>query len=162
MDKRDLFEANALIESITDSKTAFFEAAEASRLMALLPVTPAKSGFSLSLPWISNIFNAYSPGIGNVGLKDDKKNKEFKFNQPVVYRVGGYNVIHNTGEMLIEHMWAHTREDATGQSCLLSYDEATKAPEKLELAVDKTYEFLFFSYVSQDWQPWKTPKAPTP
>lgn len=66
----------------------------------------------------------------------------------------GYVVTHTPGSINIELMWAETKSDQTGLSCLLVYDGPTKEPKELRIAAQKSLTLLFlaFNYVSYDLQ----------
>jgi hypothetical protein len=70
----------------------------------------------------------HSPGLGDVELKEEAKEKKFTLNVPASHKIGGYVVTHTPGSINIELMWAETMMDQTGLSCLLVYDGASKEP----------------------------------
>ena len=58
-------------------------------------------------------------------------------------------------------MWIATRDDLSGQSCQLLYDERTGEPRAMEISVQKTLMVLFVRLAYISYIPWKTPDTMT-
>ncbi|ANY82910.1 hypothetical protein BB934_32320 (plasmid) [Microvirga ossetica] len=65
--------------------------------------------------------------------------------------------MHTPGSIYIELMWAETKLDQSGLSCLLNYNRASKEPEDMRIAAQKSLSLLFltFNYISS--VSWKQP-----
>lgn len=159
MDMNQRYEAMALIEKITDMKSEFFNAADAKRLVELVPakIQPFRFRIRGRSSGKSGQSEGYSPGIGNVSVPDDKKDKKFDYDTGTTWRIGGYKVMHTPGAMVISHMWADTKDDETGMHCCLAYNKASGAPTALQSSVQKTLRLgpIMLGYMS--WTDWKTP-----
>jgi hypothetical protein len=164
MSKPDLdvsarLEAHALLDRLTvDGAT--FSCEDAKRLIALIPVTPRRR-FSFT-----GLFQGRGPGlrgraagIGDVHLQGEGVEKRVSWYAPTTHRIGGYVVKHTPGEVVIDLMWSETREDQSGQSCLLLYDTGTREPEAMKLSVQKTLTLLFIRLAYVSYVPWKQPAS---
>jgi hypothetical protein len=76
---------------------------------------------------------------------------------PASHRIGGYVVMHTPGSIYIELMWAETKMDQSGSSCLLDYDIASKEPEEMRIAAQKSLSVLFLTFNYISYVPWKQP-----
>ncbi|MBO1909661.1 hypothetical protein J4G37_33285 [Microvirga sp. 3-52] len=101
----------------------------------------------------------HSPGLGDVELKEEAKEKKFTLNVPASHKIGGYVVTHTPGSINIELMWAETKMDQTGLSCLLVYDGASKEPKELRIAAQRSLSLLFLTFNYISYVPWKHPKC---
>jgi hypothetical protein len=66
-------------------------------------------------------------------------------------------VMHTPGSIYIELMWAETKMDQSGSSCLLDYDIASKEPEEMRIAAQKSLSVLFLTFNYISYVPWKQP-----
>jgi hypothetical protein len=154
-------EAHALLDRLTmDGQT--FSREDARRLIALIPVSPRRR-FSFT-----GLFQGRGPGprgraagVGDVELNEEGKERRVSWNAPPSYRIGGYVVIHTPGQILIELMWIATRDDLSGQSCQLLYDERTGEPRAMELSTQRTLTLLFVRLAYISYIRWKTPDTTT-
>jgi hypothetical protein len=104
----------------------------------------------------SNI-RGHAAGHGDVELKGETKEKTITLNVPASHRIGGYVVMHTPGSIYIELMWAETKMDQSGSSCLLDYDIASKEPEEMRIAAQKSLSVLFLTFNYISYVPWKQP-----
>jgi hypothetical protein len=65
-------------------------------------------------------------------------------------------VSHTPGQVVIDLLWIATREDVSGQSCQLLYDE-TGEPQVMEISVQQTLTLLFIRLAYISYAPWKMP-----
>ena len=123
---------------------------DARRLIELIPVTPpSRFAFKASSKGLA-------PAFGDIVMasvtSNSRKAKEKKItlNVPASHKIGGYVVTHTLGSINIELMWAETKMDQTGLSCLLVYDGASKEPKELRIAAQRSLSLLFLTlnYVS--------------
>jgi hypothetical protein len=78
-------------------------------------------------------------------------------NGPTLHKMGCM-VMHTPGSINIELMWAETKADQTGLSCLFLYDDLTKEPKELRIAAQKSLSLLFITFNSISYVPCKQPK----
>jgi hypothetical protein len=150
-------EAHALLDRLTMDGTTFSRE-DARRLIALIPVSPRRRfSFTGLLQGRGPGLRGRAAGIGDVHLEGEEREKQVSWNAPPVHRIGGYVVKHTPGEVGIELMWSETRDDATGQSCLLLYDAATGEPEAMKLSVQRTLTLLFIRIAYITYGSWKQP-----
>lgn len=149
-------EAHALLDHLTMDGTTFSREV-ARRLIALIPVTPRRR-FSFT-----GLFQGRGPGLrgraagtGDVDLGGEGRERRVSWNAPMSYQIGGYVVTHTPGQIVIELMWIATREDSSGQSCQLLYDE-TGEPRAMEISVQQTLTLLFIRLAYISYMPWKMP-----
>jgi len=150
-------EVNAIIDRlVADSST--FSRSDARRLINLIPVTP-RPRFSLKgiFQGGRSGFRGHAAGLGDVELKEEANEKKITLNIPVSHKIGGYVVTHTPGAVNIELMWAESKEDQSGQSCILVYDVATKQPKEMRIAAQKTLPLLFLIIKYISYIPWKRP-----
>ena len=153
-------EAHAILDRLTmDGQT--FSREDARRLIALIPVTPRRR-FSFT-----GLFQGRGPGlrgraagVGEVDLEGEGKERRVSWNAPMSYRIGGYTLTHTPGQIVIDLLWIATREDLSGQSCQLLYDE-TGEPRMMEISVQQTLTLLFIRLAYISYVPWKTPDTRT-
>jgi hypothetical protein len=150
-------EAHALLDRLTMDGTTFSRE-DARRLIALIPVSPRRR-FSFT-----GLFQGRGPGlrgraagVGDVELDGEGKERRVSWNAPVSYRIGGYTVMHTPGQVVIDLLWIATREDSSGQSCQLLYDETGK-PRAMEISVQQTLTLLFIRLAYISYVPWKRPE----
>jgi hypothetical protein len=150
-------EAHALLDRLTMDGTTFSRE-DARRLIALIPVSPRRR-FSFT-----GLFQGRGPGlrgraagVGDVELDGEGKERRVSWNAPVSYRIGGYTVMHTPGQVVIDLLWIATREDLSGQSCQLLYDETGK-PRAMEISVQQTLTLLFIRLAYISYVPWKRPE----
>jgi hypothetical protein len=150
-------EAHALLDRLTMDGTTFSRE-DARRLIALIPVSPRRR-FSFT-----GLFQGRGPGlrgraagVGDVELDGEGKERRVSWNAPVSYRIGGYTVTHTPGQVVIDLLWIATREDLSGQSCQLLYDE-TGMPRAMEISVQQTLTLLFIRLAYISYVPWKRPE----
>jgi hypothetical protein len=150
-------EANAILDRlVTDGST--FPRNDARRLIELIPVTPSsRFAFKGIFKGASSRIRGHSPGLGDVELNKEAKEKRIVLNVPASHLIGGYVVTHTPGSINIELMWAETKADQTGLSCLLMYDDLTKEPEELRIAAQKSLSLLFLTFNYVSYVPWKKP-----
>jgi len=162
IDAQARLEANSLIDRlVADGDT--FPAEAARRLIDLIPVAPrARVSFMGRFLGQGPDMKGHAAGIGNVKLQGDRTEKSVTLNTPQAHKIGGYTVTHTPGQITIELMWAETKPDQTGQSCTLEYDPATRHPEAMRIAAQKTLTFLFLTFGYVTYVPWKTPDQPRP
>ena len=60
---------------------------------------------------------------------------------------------------MIDLLWIATREDLSGQSCQLLYDERTGEPRAIEISTQRTLTLLFVRLAYISYAPWKKPKS---
>jgi hypothetical protein len=152
-------EVHALLDRLVEDGETFARD-DAVRLIGLIPVSPRRR-FSFT-----GVFKSRCPGlrrqaagIGDVEMDGEGREKQVSWNAPSVYRIGGYVVTHTPGQIAIELMWAETREEQSGQSCLLLYDPATREPREMQIAVQRTLTLLFIRLAYVSYVPWKKPDA---
>jgi hypothetical protein len=152
-------EAHAILDRLTMDGTTFSRE-DARRLIALIPVSPRRR-FSFT-----GLFQGRGPGlrgraasVGDVELRGEGKEKRVSWNSPPSYRIGGYTVVHTPGQVVIELMWIATRDDLSGQSCQLLYDERTGEPRAMEISTQRTLTLLFVRLAYISYAPWKKPKS---
>jgi hypothetical protein len=104
-------------------------------------------------------FRGRAAGIGDVSADGEEREKQVSWNAPSAHRIGGYGVVHTPGQIAIDLMWAETREEQSGQSCLLLYDQATGEPQAMQIAVQRTLTLLFIRLAYVSYVPWKKPDA---
>jgi hypothetical protein len=164
MSRRDLdvaarLEAHAILDRVVQEGETFAHD-DAMRLIGLIPVA-LRRRFSFA-----GVFKSRGPGlrgraagIGYVEVDGEGREKQVSWNAPSVHRIGGYGVTHTPGQIAIELMWAETREEQSGQSCLLLYDPATGEPQAMQIAVQRTLTLLFLRLAYVSYVPWKKPDA---
>lgn len=148
-------EANAILDRlVADGGT--FVLHDARRLIELIPVTPSsRFSFKGIFKGPGSSVRGQTPGLGDVELKEETKEKTVTLNVPASHRVGGYVVTHTPGSISIELMWAESKADQIGLSCLLVYDDLTKEPEELRIAAQKSLSLLIFTFNYISYVPWK-------
>jgi hypothetical protein len=157
MNVQTRLEANAILDRlVTDGST--FPRNDARRLIELIPVTPpSRFAFKGIFKGPGSSLRGHSPGLGDVDLKGEAKEKTVALNVPASHRIGGYVVTHTPGSINIELMWAETKADQTGLSCLLVYDGLTNEPEELRIATQKSLSLLIFTFNYVSYVAWKKP-----
>ncbi|WP_205772525.1 hypothetical protein [Microvirga calopogonii] len=150
-------EANAILDRlVADGST--FPRNDARRLIDLIPVTPSsRFAFKGIFKGPYSRIRGHSPGLGDIELKEEAKEKTITLNVPASHRIGGYVVTHTPGSINIELMWAETKADQTGLSCLLVYHGPTMEPEELRIAAQKSLSLLFLTINYVSYVPWKKP-----
>ncbi|MET0528441.1 MAG: hypothetical protein ABW003_08860 [Microvirga sp.] len=153
-------EAHALLDGLTmDGPT--FSREDARRLIGLIPVTPRRRfSFTGLLHGRGPGLRGRAAGIGDVELNGEGKERRVSWNAPSSYRIGGYVVVHTPGQVVIELMWIATRDDISGQSCQLLYDEMGE-PRAMEISTQRTLTLLFIRLACISYVPWKIPDTTT-
>jgi hypothetical protein len=129
---------------------------DARRLIELIPVTPSsRFSFKGTFKGPGSSVTGQTPGLGDVELQEETKEKTITLNVPASHRIGGYVVTHTPGSISIELMWAESKADQTWLSCLLVYDDLTKEPEELRIAAQKSLSLLFLTFNYVSYVPWK-------
>ena len=153
-------EANAIIERLVAHDRLTFASEDATRLIDLVPVSRK------SLFWLRSYFRGpgasfagYVPGVGKAVLNEDGDERQVSLNAGVSYVIGGYRVSHTPGEIGIRLMWAETRIDQTGQSCLLRYNRAMKVPRQMLIAQQRAVKIFTVAFAYVSYVPWKLPEA---
>ncbi|MFC4171372.1 hypothetical protein ACFOYU_04765 [Microvirga sp. GCM10011540] len=150
-------ETNALLDRLV-APGETFSRDDARRLIDLIPVAPKKRvSFTGKFTSEGSTTKGHAAGVGDVEIKDGKKERRVDFNKPVEHKVGGYVVTHMPGKMLIELMWSQTKLDQSGQLCLLTYEKWTREPKELRISVQKTFSLFAFSFSWVGFAPWKRP-----
>jgi hypothetical protein len=150
-------EAHALLDRLTMDGTTFSRD-DARRLIALIPVTPRRRfSFTGLFQGRGSGLRGRAAGVGDVELDGEGKERRVSWNAPVSYRIGGYTVMHTPGQVVIDLLWIATREDLSGQSCQLLYDETGK-PRAMEISVQQTLTLLFIRLAYISYVPWKRPE----
>jgi hypothetical protein len=152
-------EVHAILDRLVQEGETFSRD-DALRLIGLIPVTPRRR-FSFTGVFKSRGpgFRGQATGIGDVEVDGEGWEKQVSWNAPSVHRIGGYRVTHTPGQIAIELMWAETREEQSGQSCLLLYDPATGEPREMQIAVQRTLTLLFIRLAYVTYVPWKKPST---
>jgi hypothetical protein len=152
-------EAHALLDRLTrDGPT--FSREDARRLIALIPVSPRRRlSFTGLFQGRGPGFRGQVPGVGEVKLDGEGREKRVSWNTAAVHRIGGYTVSHTPGQVVIDLLWIATREDLSGQSCQLLYDTGSGEPQAMEISVQKTLALLFIRLAYISYVPWKTPEG---
>lgn len=160
----DRLRAMQIVGELVKPQEDFFDAALASELIDLIPVTKdtgvgikyrggAKSGGETS---------GFAAGVGNVNIPDDEKRKKLKWNWPEYEAVGDVKIKHTLGLMKIEQMWDDTygMGGLTGSSCVLEYDKNNNQPIELKLAAEKVFSLPFLGPLASwvTYVSWKQPR----
>ncbi|MBJ6126033.1 hypothetical protein [Microvirga splendida] len=157
MNVQTRLEANAILDRLVADGSTFLRN-DARRLIELIPVTqPSRFALKGIFKGPRPSIRGHSPGHGDVELKEEAKEKKITLNVPASHKIGGYVVIHTPGSINIELMWAETKADQTGLSCLLVYDGPTKEPEELRIAAQRSLSLLFLTLNYVSYVPWKQP-----
>lgn len=170
MDAQTRMHANALLDQLLADDETTFPVKTAQELIDIIPSKERKRAFSLSIQQDNEqSVTGYAEGIGNVNFTEEKK-KEIelasfgkKGGQFILWRIGGYKVIHTPGEIKIYHMWdGDFSRPNLSTHALLSYIHKTKMPKNLYLSyVDKKNLRLFGITLTVgniiSYRKWKTP-----
>ena len=150
-------EAHALLDRLTAPGPTFARE-DALRLIQLIPVQASRR-FTFT-----GVFRGRGPGmrgraagVGDVEFKEEGREKQVSWNAPASHKIGGYVVTHTAGQISVELMWSETREDQSGESCMLDYDPATGEPREMRISVQKTLALLFIRFAYVTYVPWKRP-----
>lgn len=168
MDINTRYEIMALIEKLTDNASPTFNAADARRLIALVPEDKSlfgNSSISYTRSTHTSTFKGYAAGFGNAEIPNHPKGtttSEWKTGEK--HLIGGFTIVHWRGALDIQHMWANTHEDQTEQRVQLRYNRRTGEPKDLRLWA--RYAFLSgnpgirlfqLNFHLYHWTPWKLP-----
>jgi hypothetical protein len=157
MNVQTRLEANAILDRLVADESTFSRD-DARRLIELIPVTPSsRFSFKGIFKGPGSSVRGHAPGHGEIALNAETKEKTITLNVPASHRIGGYVVTHTPGSINIELMWAGTKADQTGLSCLLTYDGPTNEPEELRIAAQKSLSLLIFTFNYVFYVPWKKP-----
>lgn len=150
-------EAHALLDRLTAPGLTFARE-DALRLIELIPVQASRR-FTFT-----GVFRGHGPGmrgraagVGDVELEGEGREKQVSWNTPTSHKIGGYAVVHTAGQISIELMWSKTREDQSGESCMLDYDPETGEPQEMRVSVQRTLTLLFIQFAYITYVPWKKP-----
>jgi hypothetical protein len=159
MNVQTRLEANAILDRlVADGST--FSRHDARRLIELIPVTPSsRFSFKGIFKGPGSSVRGHAPGHGEIALNEEAKERTVTLNVPASHKIGGYVVTHTPGSINIELMWAETKADQTGLSCLLVYDVPTKEPEELRIAAQKSLSLLFITFNYISYIAWKQPES---
>jgi hypothetical protein len=157
MNVQTRLEANAILDRlVADGST--FSRNDARRLIDLIPVAPSsRFSFKGIFKGSGSSLRGHAAGLGDVELNGEAKEKTLTFNVPTSHKIGGYVVTHTPGSINIELMWAETKADQTGLSCLLVYDGQTNEPEELRIAAQESLSLLIFTFNYVSYVAWKKP-----
>jgi hypothetical protein len=157
MNVQTRLEANAILDRlVADGPT--FSRNDARCLIKLIPVAPrSRFAFKGIFKGPSSNIRGHAAGHGDVELKGECKEKTITLNVPASHRIGGYVVMHTPGSIYIELMWAETKMDQSGSSCLLDYDIVSKEPGEMRIAAQKSLSVLFLTFNYISYVPWKQP-----
>jgi hypothetical protein len=157
MNVQTRLEANAILDRlVADGPT--FSRNDARCLIELIPVAPrSRFAFKGIFKGPSSNIRGHAAGHGDVELKGETKEKTITLNVPASHRIGGYVVMHTPGSIYIELMWAETKMDQSGSSCLLDYDIVSKEPGEMRIAAQKSLSVLFLTFNYISYVPWKQP-----
>jgi hypothetical protein len=151
-------EAHALLDRLTANGPTFVRE-DALRLIELIPITPSRRlSFSGILTGRGPGLRGRAAGAGDVNLEGAEIEKRASWNAIPSHRIGGYIVAHTPGQISISLLWSETREDQTGQSCLLLYDHDTQEVSEMRISVQKTLTLLFIRLAYVSYVPWKRPE----
>jgi hypothetical protein len=157
MDVQTRLEANAILDRLV-AEESNFSRNDARRLIDVIPVAPSsRFSFKGMFKGSGSRFRGHAAGLGDVELNGEAKEKTLTFNVPASHKIGGYVVTHTPGSINIELMWAETKADQTGLSCLLVYDGPTNEPVELRIAAQKSLSLLIFTFNYVSYVPWKKP-----
>jgi hypothetical protein len=157
MNVQTRLEANAILDRLV-AVGSTFSRNDARRLIELIPVTRSyRFSFKGIFSGPGSNLRGHAPGHGEIALNEEADEKTLTFNVPASHKIGGYVVTHTPGSISIELMWAGTKADQTGLSCLLVYDGPTKEPEELRIAAQKSLSLLFITFNYVSYVPWKKP-----
>lgn len=153
-------EARAIMERLTapDRSTFFFE--DAAHRSALIPVS-RKSLFSLTgrFKGPGARLEGHVPDIGRAAFHESGEEQHSSLNADVSYLIGVYRVSHAPGQIDVQLMWAETRIDRTGHSCLLRHTRATKIPRQMLTAQRHALTIFAVTFAYVSYVPWKVPEA---
>ena len=157
MNVQTRLEANAILDRLV-AVGPTFSRNDARCLIELIPVAPSsRFAFKGIFKGPSSNIRGHAAGHGDVELKGESKEKTITLNVPASHRIGGYVVMHTPGSIYIELMWAETKMDQSGSSCLLDYDIASKEPEEMRIAAQKSLSVLFLTFNYISYVRWKQP-----
>ncbi len=102
MNVQTRLEANAVLDRLVADGSTFLRN-DARRLIELIPVTPSsRFAFKGIFKGPGSSLRGHSPGLGDVDLKEEGKEKKNTLNVPASHRIGGYVVTHTPGSINIE------------------------------------------------------------
>ncbi|GAB4072889.1 hypothetical protein KHC28_08130 [Ancylobacter sonchi] len=137
---------HALLDDLVEDGTSF-DTTKATQLIARVPITQKSSPFQFRSAWNSSTSQSgYAAGIGQSSIKEDEE-KSVEIGADRRWRIGGYKIEHEPGQLDIELMWADTKRDPTGSLCRLTYDPPSGRPSMLYLGEQRGLKLgpLFFS-----------------
>ena len=156
MNLNDRMEANAIIERMTDGSPHFAEA-DAHRLMELIPVSRG-SRFQLRISRMksSSSQEGYAAGIGNVSVKDDKRERaDTVIGGEPVWRCGVYQASHSPGHLSIRKMMPGALGDHEAE---LRYGWRNGGKLTLHCNEPLALKLGIFLLLFTCWPVWKTPR----
>ncbi|MCB4767457.1 hypothetical protein LGR54_02465 [Ancylobacter sp. Lp-2] len=123
---------HALLDGLVEDGDSF-DTATAAELIARVPITLKSSPFQFKSAWNgSTTQSGYAAGVGQSSIKE-KEEKSVEIGTDRRWRIGGYKIEHEPGQLDIELMWADTKLDPTGSLCRLTYDPPSRRPLMLYL-----------------------------
>jgi|GEM_PF-5073309 len=134
MDFETAAEISNLLDRITDPTTDFFDAADARKLIEIVPLQTPKTPFMFSYkgPKKTNNITGHATNAGNIDYGHDERT-EIQIGGIKPRFIGEYQFFHTPGELEVHKMWADTKIDKTGQKLRLIYNARTKEPTALKL-----------------------------
>lgn len=169
----DRFALNAALERLLDDSDTFAEA-DAATLIAGVPLT--RPGIPIQWRYTdtdrSRGVEGYAPGHGHVSDRSERTVERKGGWGTDALRVGGYEIVHRPGTLLIELMWAEHRRlldrgDGPSQAAKLTYDRVTKRPIEMQIegVVPFTLRWPFprleLTFDIIRYVPWKKPATLT-
>jgi len=158
MNVDERMEANAIIERMTESDGDHFDRRDAERLVALVPIDAKPSRFTATFSRMrkSDSAEGYAAGVGNVSVDDGKEERvdTVLAGGRKFWRVGGYEVEHLRGVMIIRKMWSRMELGGNEEEVRLSYGR-----EPITLSVRRNRFLSIFGFLEVGygyWDTWKT------
>jgi len=150
-------EVNAIIERLVADGVTFPSEA-AARLIELIPLTrSSRVSFVGRFAGFGSKFKGNAAGVGDVSMDDDRSEKTIRVNVEQSHKIGGYTLTHTPGSITIELMWAETKLDQSGLSCVVEYNPSTRQPIRMRIAAQKMLSFFWISLGYVTYVPWKMP-----
>jgi hypothetical protein len=154
-------EAIQILQHLTDDDLLDYEAEQAARLIALLPLTKRmpKMWALIKKEGRRSNFSGFSPGIGNIDVSDKEEDKNIALNQPDFFRIGDFRVSHNFGAIFIGKMWEGTGDVHDAKVCL-TYSKVNPSDGYLTKLLIPDLYYIFGVKISIFAQTiWKLPRG---
>ncbi|MGY2051415.1 hypothetical protein [Methylobacterium sp. JK268] len=149
-------EGHAIIDRLVADEPTF-AAADARRLMALVPVRPSRL-LTVNVRSWRETRPRDGDGHGRFDTVAVDAERTWSSDPEPVPRIGGYEVTHVPGRITIGLIWAGAGATRTGRFCQLIYDKATGEPREMRIARRVTLAFLFLLVAAVRYLPWKAPR----